>query len=693
MFDKLILRYSLKQILVASFSILILSTILIGSIVFYNIYQLSNRVHEVATIKQPLMLQAISLSNSIKDSTTSLGLFMLTGKDQHKQSYLKANQAITRDIEKLKKISAAHQYLNPQIISIEKNSLDYLSYQKIFLKLAANPAENFPARAYAAKNMAPYGRAILQNLTQILQSELDNEFTRERQQFYALFSELRYTWSGFVNNVRSYLAYRNESSYAQLMQNKAVIQKLNQQVENYTQLFSLDQEDSYQKILEAQKLLLSNVENLKKLSQDKKWRMDAHLIRTKVQPVLQRINNDIDNIVAHLKEETTTETAVINNTITTTTLSIIGATSFIILMVILIALSSIKIMSKILQMIEHSVLKLSSGDLDFSMSQDMKGDLGDIAAIFNNFSSYLEQTFKNIYATSQQLNNSTQSLSQLTDDTNTDAANQYNETATVSDAMQQMTSTVDEVAQNTSLAAEESLKAATASEQGLQTVTTAAASIHSLANEVQTASHVIDELAGDCDNIGTMLDIIRDISDQTNLLALNAAIEAARAGEQGRGFAVVADEVRTLATRTHDSTEDIQQQISKLQAAAKNAVEVMNKGSNLAQSSVESSKQAGEAFEVINQSISTINTMSKQIASTSEEQNAVTHDMSERISNISQLSTKTTQSSKKSSTASYEIFVLANELHTMISQFTRDANSNTATENEANDSDENDDLF
>ena len=691
MFDLLIHRYSLKQILITSFTSLLLVTTLSGALIYLNTNMLSTKINTVAKHQQPLMLEALAVNQILKTSTTALGLFLLTNTDEHKKEYIQANLELQTHTKLLVKNNLSNEHLKEMITNIDKNIKEYIAFEKTALHLVDNPNENFPVRHYAALHMAPYGQIILQNLTQILQSEMDSEPTKPRQHFYQLISDTRYAWTGFMNGVRSYLAYRNDESYSQISQSQEVIIKLSKEIQRQSNLLEFDQEDSFKNITAAQIKLLENVKNLKVMANDTKWRMDDYLLRTNVQPIILSIDKDINKVVSYLRNAATNSTEIINDNISFTSLLVIAVTIFALIFGIFIAVIAIKTMSKVINMIEHSVSKLSSGDLNFTMDENVKGDLADIAHIFNSFTSYLDNTFQNIYSTSKNLNASTQSLSQLSDDTSTDANNQYSEITTITNAMNQMSNSFDEVAQSTVQAADEARNASSASQQGIQTVQTAISSINKLSDEVQSASNVISNLANDCDNIGSMLNIIREISEQTNLLALNAAIEAARAGEQGRGFAVVADEVRTLATRTHDSTEDIQKQIVKLQTAAKDAVMVMEQGSKLAQQSVESSNNAGASFEAINQAISKINEMSTQIATASEEQNAVSEDMAHRVGNISDLSTKTLNSSKLSASSSYDIFVLANELHVMISQFTKDTNQSTGTDNTA--TEEDDDLF
>ena len=226
-----------------------------------------------------------------------------------------------------------------------------------------------------------------------------------------------------------------------------------------------------------------------------------------------------------------------------------------------------------------------------------------------------------------------------------------------------------EMAQNGSEAAKAVRAAEEETGKGHQVVSEAIASIQSLAGEIDNASQVIERLAADSQDIGSVLDVIKGIAEQTNLLALNAAIEAARAGEQGRGFAVVADEVRTLASRTQESTDEIQQTIEKLQARAREAVTAMQAGSERANGSLGQVEEGNASLNRIVTSVSTITDMINQIASATDEQSMVSEEINRSIVAIRDVSSEVSDGAAQTEVASNEIAKLAVDLKTAVNQF------------------------
>jgi methyl-accepting chemotaxis protein len=309
------------------------------------------------------------------------------------------------------------------------------------------------------------------------------------------------------------------------------------------------------------------------------------------------------------------------------------------------------------------------GDLTQTLDERSGDELGELAHWFNAFVGRLRGMIGDIGGQVGELSGAAAEMTRMTEHTRSSVLAQRSGTDQVATAMTEMAATVEVVARNAGDAAQAAARADEQAGKGRAVMEQTIAAISRLADEVDAAAGVIQRLEQESSAISVVLDVIRSIAEQTNLLALNAAIEAARAGEQGRGFAVVADEVRTLAERTQHSTQEIQRMIESLQGGAKQAVQVMSRGRQQAGESVEAAGRAGASLDAITADVDTIAAMSRQIALAAEEHSGVSADINRNVVAINEAASTTAEDSASVAAASQRLSEVAERLGTLVRQF------------------------
>jgi methyl-accepting chemotaxis protein len=313
--------------------------------------------------------------------------------------------------------------------------------------------------------------------------------------------------------------------------------------------------------------------------------------------------------------------------------------------------------------------RVASGDLSHDLAIDRRDEMGQLQTSIQRMTINLRQLISGIRDGVTQIASAAEELSAVTEQTSAGVNSQKVETDQVATAMHEMTATVQEVARNAEEASEAAVAADQQAREGDRVVNEAIVQIERLATEVGNSTEAMNELKRESDKIGSVLDVIKSVAQQTNLLALNAAIEAARAGEAGRGFAVVADEVRSLAQRTQKSTEEIEQLIAGLQSGTQQVATIMDNSRELTVSSVELTRRAGGSLENITKTVSAIQAMNQQIAAAAEEQSATAEEINRSILNVRDVSEQTSAASEETAASSVELARLGNHLQVMVSKF------------------------
>lgn len=343
-----------------------------------------------------------------------------------------------------------------------------------------------------------------------------------------------------------------------------------------------------------------------------------------------------------------------------------------ILILMLMVVIAIVLTRSIVSPLSEAVIvadRVSSGDLTQNIHVTGSDEPAHLLIALKRMQDSLHETIEKISESSNMLASASEELHAVTEDTNRGLNQQSAEIDQAATAVNQMTAAVEEVARNAVNTADDSKAADKSTYQGREKVSQALESINRLVGNVSDTSEEVKLLAQNANEISQVLVVIRSIAEQTNLLALNAAIEAARAGEAGRGFAVVADEVRALAYRTQQSTGEIEKMIEGIQSGTDRAVDAMNESQERANGTLQVARQANDALDVIGEAIASINQKNLVIASASEEQAQVAREVDKNLVNIRDLSMQTSAGANQTNASSQELSRLAVDLHAMVSKF------------------------
>ncbi len=655
------------------FSIMFVVLAALATNVLISFSATHDNVDNIVNTIQPPLIDSMALANQIDSASESLGFYLLSKEESHKQNYLDTLEQIGATMQTLEQrpLIQSHAELRGQFEKLQIQVLRFAAYREQMLKLADSRDTNIPAFAYSAEKINPLSRQTLQLLSMMQLSEADEEATDERRELLVIISNLRYAWVNAIMEIRSYLAFRTKATeqniYNYVESTAAELEK----VKELEELLTFEQADALEQFEALSAELVSNLKGLIELHSSEKWRTDAYLIRHAIGPLAASIKGDLDQLVERLQQTTNEDSdsliaQIEQGRTVTITLLIIGLTLGTLGAVIVSKVITEPILGAVKNMNE---IAGGGGNLACSMSLKTKDELGQLCSAFNNFLGTIRDIVSPVMGSTERLSSSAEKMSQVTAQTSEGITRQRMETEQVATAMNQMTSTAHEMVNHAQSAATAASEADEEALKGRKIVEHSINDINQLASAVQNAAEVIHQLEQDSQNIGSVLDVIRGIAEQTNLLALNAAIEAARAGEQGRGFAVVADEVRTLASRTQSSTQEIQEMIERLQRGANDAVSVMEEGREQAQSSVEQASRAGESLASITRVVARITEMNNHILSAAQQQGHVAEEINSNITSITQVAEQTAAGTRELDEASSELAQLADELKSLVGHF------------------------
>lgn len=662
---------SLRYQLWAGFGIILVLMVLVAFTGLYRLFQVEDQANYVVSETQPAMISALKLESIINKTQSDLGLYIINKSPEFARYLESSTEQLSQELAEFQTIvsNSNNETLTTHAAELESSIKEYIAIQSRIQKLAMNNLENFPALKIATNQINPKNQIILQSFESIFQSEFDEPASSKRRQLIIHFSDLRHNWMNIVSSLRVLLANPGDQVVSQLSVYKEQHWSLLKKINKLESAYTFEQEEAVETIKETSETYFGHISDIVDLYKKDQWRLDQLITKNEIKTLQSKIGSIIQQIVENqinsVKEGNTNLLSQVNTTKITLFVLLLSGLAI----GALVASSSSKQINTLIDETHESLEKMSSGDFTIKLDENRLGEVGIVSKLLNDFSNQINRTISEMQSAVGSLQHASSEMSSATHETSENILQQHRETEQVATAVEQMTATSQEVANNAAAAAESASQADREAKSGALVSSEALGGINHLVNDLESASAVIQNLKHESENISVVLDVIRSISEQTNLLALNAAIEAARAGEQGRGFAVVADEVRTLASRTQESTDQIKELIDKLQSGSTDAVDAMANAIKEVHLNSDQVEKVAESLGSIAGEIANINSMIDQMAAASEQQSATAEEISSNVMSISRLAERTSQGTEHIKIADNDLKNVSQQLNTIIANF------------------------
>lgn len=670
------IKISIRGKLMVGFGAVLLVTILVSVSTFVQVQNNTTITNRLNHLRQPTVLAGATLEDGINQSLAGLRGYIILGSDPEKAKIFKAErlsgwQKIDESFATLSGFS--ENWTDPNNLELlEKIKSNLHTFKLVQEKIEAisHTSENIPAIDMLLNQAGPAASQVLGSLNRLIDEEERLPSTVERKRLLKLLADSRGSFALGLANIRAYLL-SGDQKFVNLFDdhwrtNEARFKSLS----DVSHLFKATQGADWQDYQNTRLSFSELPRKMFEMRSSEKWNKANFLLGTKAAPraleikkLLVDMRQSQNQLMVVDQKNSQSTTKLVNSTVLIGTLiALIVGTG--------IALYISRLISNPLVKIVATAESIANKDLSSQPLDESSGDeLATLSIAINQMSSTLRDVIQQVLEASEKVSDTSKSSYELNQKTSGNLDDQQSQTEQIATAINEMNATVQEVSTNINGTADAAHKANLETVNGRDIVNQTISSIHELHKQVEQAAEVIEELERNSGGINSIMDVIKGVAEQTNLLALNAAIEAARAGEQGRGFAVVADEVRTLAGKTQTSTEEINQMIEKLQAGTKQAVEVIKKSREQAGQVSEQANEAGDSLTEIAQSVSVISDMSTQIAAAAEEQLAVTEEINRNVVAINDLSKETSIAAKESSQSSHDLHFSAIGLQSLVAEF------------------------
>lgn len=675
--NRFLSRWTISQRLYLAFGLLLAGVLGVAAVGLRGLSATEVQVHRVIDQIQPASRAADALSRQLYQAMAEMGLYLKTREPEHQQAYTAAVEVLEQRLQALQKAIAVlgESRLTNDYQRLSEITSQFVGYKPRVIELASSTDKNVPAMALAAENLNPQNQVILQALAEMLNSEeeaeaeLIDQLAQQSPRFVETspgkwevadepgpaqelaqrlpvlnaIHQARASWSQVVNALRGFLAYRDQSFVENLRlyleQNGAAVQRLQAAEDQLT----FEQADALERLVEARKAYTVALDKVLAVHGSDRAYEDVYLMRKTVGPLVQRLSGEVSGLLERLNADATAASGDLAAEVGQARNWLLGlALGGLLIAALLGTLLTRSITCKINRAV-LAMQEIAEGDGDLTRTLDLEGrdEMAQLGGAFNRFVGRVRNTIAAVSDAVDSMSQATRRMSEVSEQARQGTREQQRQTTEVAASTSQLTESARDVQQVSEQSRDAAHGALSCASEGGQTLRVTQEALAQLASGVEQAAAVVQSLEEDSERIGGVLDVIRGIAEQTNLLALNAAIEAARAGEQGRGFAVVADEVRTLASRTQQSTEEIHGMIERLQLSTREAAAAMQGGREQAHQTVEQARATGASLEQIIDQVQHIASAIDQMATAATQQVASIEQIDQNVRAISEVAQST----------------------------------------------------